>query len=243
MTRLQEFEYLLKNRAKFSHLNQHRRKEGLNGTQRLCISLNEHGIEIPLFSSPEEIRTYFTGEEGKCKICKGKTYLKNRDYRCEFKETCGIKCENKLRSNLQVSNNTVHRIKNRKEWKEKISSKLKLAIAEGRFTPNVTNSWCNSRKQVHVGDKIVNVRSSWEEKFLKKNPSFLYEKTRIPYIASDGSQRTYIVDFTDLSGNLYEIKPSSKLGESSEKIKAAEEFCKKNNVKFHIITEKELNEN
>jgi hypothetical protein len=70
------------------------------------------------------------------------------------------------------------------------------------------------------------------------NPTFSYEITRIPYVDSFGKSRVYIVDFTDSDGNLYEIKPSSKVGESSEKILAARAFCEQNNLKFHLITEK-----
>lgn len=101
----------------------------------------------------------------------------------------------------------------------------------GKFTPNVTNSWCHSRRKVILEDRTVNVRSLWEEKFLLMNPTFSYEITRIPYVDSFGKSRVYIVDFTDSDGNLYEIKPSSKVGESSEKILAARTFCEKNNLK------------
>jgi hypothetical protein len=239
MTKIEEFQYLLDNFAKLSHKNQNLKKQ-YNKSQRLCISLNSIGIIIPIFDSHENIRKYFTGEKGLCEICEQECKLDSNNIRNGFKQFCSSACHMKWRSKRQTDNNTVNRIKNRKQWSENLSIKLKLAIQEGRFTPSVTNSWCNSRRKVLLADKIVNVRSSWEEKFLLKNPTFLYEKTRIPYIDMNGNSRIYIVDFTDLDGNIYEIKPTSKIGENSEKINAAKEYAKSNNIKFVVVTEKEL---
>jgi hypothetical protein len=242
MTKSEQFKYLLDNMSKISHENQNLKKD-YNKSQRLCISLNDHGIIIPIFNSHESIRQYFTGEKGLCEICENECKLDSNNIKNGFKQFCSSPCHMAWRSKRQSSNNTIHRIKDRKKWSENLSLKLKSAIQEGRFTPNVTNSWCNSRRKVILEDRTVNVRSSWEEKFLLMNPTFLYEKTRIPYIDMHGIARIYIVDFTDLQGNIYEIKPTSKIGENSEKINAAKEYAKIHKVEFFLITENELNEN
>lgn len=239
MTKIEEFQYLLFNIAKLSHKNQNL-KNDFNKSQRLCISLHDHGIEIPILDSHESIRRYFTGEKGVCEICEQSCKLDSNNIKNGFKQFCSSKCHMTWRSKRQSDDNTINRIKDKKKWCENLSLKLKSAIQEGRFTPNVTNSWCHSRRKVVLEDRIVNVRSSWEEKFLLKNPTFLYEKTRIPYIDTYGNSRIYIVDFTDLHGNIYEIKPTSKIGENSEKINAAKEYAKSNNINFFLITEKEL---
>lgn len=125
------------------------------------------------------------------------------------------------------------------EYRKNLSNKLKKAIAEGRFTPNVTNSWTHSRKF-----KIDNVkfRSSWEFLFyiieckIKKN-ELDYENVRIPYII-DGHKRNYIVDFSN-ENTLFEIKPKSCKTKESNILKfdAAIKYCKENNKSFRIIDE------
>lgn len=139
------------------------------------------------------------------------------------------------RSNRQRINNSVYKIKDREKWINNLSKSIKTAIHTGKFTPPITNSWCRSRISVNVNNITVNVRSSWEAFFLLKNPTFLYEKIRIPYIDVYGNNRMYIVDFVDDDGNLYEIKPTSLIGNNHEKIKAAEEYCSNNNISFNII--------
>lgn len=243
MTKFQQFDYLLSNMSKLSHENQQLKTQGLNKSQRLCVTLNAHEISIPIFNTHEDIRKFFTGEKGKCEICEKNCKLDSNNISNGFKQFCSYECQMKWRSLRQSKDNTIHRLKDRKKWGEMVSLRLKTAIAEGRFTPNVTNSWCHSRRKVIIGDNIINVRSSWEEKFLLMNPTYSYEKTRIPYVDKNGIKRIYIVDFTDTDGNLYEIKPSSKIGECSEKVLAAREYAKQNNVKFTLITENWFNEN
>jgi hypothetical protein len=242
MTKKESFEYLLSNITKLSHENSQLSKKGKNRSERLCITLQKHGIEIPEFRTHEEIRRWFTGEKGDCEICGKLCNLDSSNIKNGFKQFCSSKCHMLWRSERQKQNNTINRMlpEKRAEWSRNISIRVKKSIIDGKFTPCVTNSWCNSRRKVVLDDRVVHVRSSWEEKFLLKNPTFLYEKTRIPYIDMQGNSRIYIVDFTDLEGNLYEIKPSSKIGENSEKIKAAKSYAKFHNVKFFLITEKDL---
>lgn len=236
MTKKEQFLYLLNNMTKISHENSN--LKDMNKSQRLCVSLNNRGFEIPIFENHEEIRRYFTEEEGTCELCGNKCLLKDRNISSGFRQFCSRECELKWRSNRQKENNTSNKIKDRKKWKEKLSKSLKNAIKDGKFTPSVTNSWCNSRIKLRIANKIVNVRSSWEAYFYLKNPTFRYEKTRILYKDHNGVERNYIVDFDDENGNLFEIKPSSKLGECSEKILAAKAYCKRNGKKFTIVDEK-----
>lgn len=39
-----------------------------------------------------------------------------------------------------------------KAAKEKLSNKLKNAIKNGKFTPNVTNSWCHSKISIGINE-------------------------------------------------------------------------------------------
>lgn len=89
--------------------------------------------------------------------------------------------------------------------------------------------------------------------WLDANPNvsaFLYEKLAIPYLSNKrtGKVRNYLPDLlvTFVSGDrqLIEIKPKSKLNQVKVKKKtaAAKAWCKKNDVEFVIITEKELKE-
>lgn len=62
MTKEEAFSYLLSNMSKLSHENQQLSREGKNKSQRLCITLRAHDIDIPDFnhmkrlenSSPEK---------------------------------------------------------------------------------------------------------------------------------------------------------------------------------------------
>lgn len=238
----------------YYHLIQHRksilccgeamnlRKSGLNNAEILSLYLKKFNIDIQA-NSYLQLRTTLTEETGNCGICGKQTKLKNAmTLNSMFNQFCSRECELKWRSNRQKENNTSNRIKDRKKWKENLSKKLKQSIIDGKFTPDVTNSWCNSRIKVKVRNIVINVRSSWEAYFQLKNPSFLYEKIRIPYMGIDGKSHSYIVDFVDDFGNLYEIKPSSNIGASSEKFLAAKEYCENNNVFFNIITEDYFNE-
>lgn len=125
----------------------------------------------------------------------------------------------------------------------KISKKIKERILNGEFTPEVTNSWCNSL----INYKNKKFRSSWEIAFYLIDENLEYEKTRIKYFNTKLNKfRTYIVDFTDFENKiLYEIKPDSKIDDitNQEKFKAAELFSKENSFSFQVISEKFLLKN
>lgn len=127
------------------------------------------------------------------------------------------------------------------ESKRKQSITLKEKIKNGEFTPNVHNS------RTHW-DSIFNgkkYRSSWEAIYHSINEDDLFEDIRLEY-KFDNDIKIYIVDFVNHSDKiLTEIKPDAHKNEPKfkAKIKAAEEWCKKNNYTFRILTEKYFIEN
>ena len=122
-----------------------------------------------------------------------------------------------------------------------ISAKLKSKIADGSFTPCVTNSWARSRCVLDG----VPYRSSFEVMFkMVHGDSVEYETIRIPY-EFEGISRTYLVDFVDATNKvLYEIKPNSELSSAKvvAKYEKALEWCADNGYSFKFITEDYLSQ-
>lgn len=189
----------------------------------------------------------------KCEICKSDTTINipkiNGKY---FNATCSSNCKNQLLSISQTGeSNSCHKMSNqtRKESHAKISKKLKSKIANGEFTPNVTNSWARSRCIVKINrdgeDIIVKCRSSWDAYFQLANPNLLYEKIRIPYFI-DGEFHNYIIDFVDVDNKvIYEIKPDGlkETRVNQIKFKAAKEWAKLNEFEFRVISNKWFKDN
>ena len=233
---------ILKNIPKLSHLNQNL-KTLYNKSQRLCISINQtFNNDMPIFKSHRDIRLYFTNEVAKCPICKGDLQLNHDNLKNGFNKFCSNKCEYESISIRQKGeNNTCHKF-DKIQWKKNLSIALRKAIAEGRFTPNITNSWCHSRREFEMNGKMYKVRSSWEENFWRKNPHLEYEKIRIPYLDITGQKHSYIVDFVDeINKILYEIKPKSIEFIGSIKYRAAVKWAKENGYKFIVIDEDQKN--
>lgn len=157
------------------------------------------------------------------------------------------KCNYKFISDRQIGdNNTCHRMTEEsfKSMCEKNSKKMKQNIKDGKFIPNITNSWSKSRCQISFirNNKKINMktRSTWEAYFQLFNTNLLYEKVVIPYLYNK-VEYNYIVDFVDCENRmLYEIKPlSNKNSEIVKiKIKYAKKWCKQNDYKFVLITDK-----
>jgi hypothetical protein len=124
---------------------------------------------------------------------------------------------------------------------EKISNILKKKIADGTYTPKITNSFTHWDAVIDTGTELKKFRSSWEACIWFSNQHWEYEKVRVRYIGNDGKEHSYIVDFFDSTTNtLYEIKPSSHVSNSLNKFLAVEEFCSSSGFKFVLISEKEL---
>ena len=94
MTKKEEFQFILANIAKLSHKNQQLRKKGYNKSQRLCFSLREENIDVPIFETHEDIKTFFTCIMGKCKMC-GNIFIRNTNQQfcgnIKTKGTCAFK--------------------------------------------------------------------------------------------------------------------------------------------------------
>jgi len=172
--------------------------------------------------------------------CTNKTNFIGIRNRYIYKEFCSDMCLYEWRSKKQIEDNSVHKMtkEKKKEWKQKLSIKMKDLIKNGDFTPCVTNSWCHSKIDTMIKCKIVKHRSSWESFFHIVNPSFLYEKLRIEYLY-EGNKHNYIVDFVDNENKiLYEVKPDSEKTKLKNRIKRdyAEKWCNDNGYIYKIIS-------
>jgi hypothetical protein len=119
----------------------------------------------------------------------------------------------------------------------KQSDTMKRKIANGEFTPCVTNSWTRWKATLRTDDGIKKFRSSWEVAFYSMNSHLKYEITRIPYTYQN-SNHTYIVDFTDIDNKiLYEIKPKSlhTVDRNIIKYDAALNWCTRHGYTYIII--------
>jgi hypothetical protein len=126
----------------------------------------------------------------------------------------------------------------------KQSKMMKEMILEGKFTPNITNSW--TRWESKIGKKKF--RSTFDALFYMysetNNKDYVYEKLRIPYYLN-GKKFIYITDYiSERDKIVVEIKPESLLTNETNtaKEKALSKWCKENGYKYQIITEKFLKE-
>lgn len=134
-----------------------------------------------------------------------------------------------------------HNRKNLEDIYKKQSITLKKKIKNGEFTParNHYTSW-------GAVNSLTNkkYRSRWELIYHMAYPNLLYEHTRIEYYDNEKSKnRIYIVDFTDpITGNLYEIKPSTEMTSENviSKRNKAIEYANKNNVEYIILNENDI---
>mgnify|MGYP000679866499 CR=1 FL=1 len=133
---------------------------------RLCLYTN-HQIILSMKNILIYVKEY-DNNFLKCQRedCKNETkYLgwiynnrsKNSTLRFGFTTFCSKKCHNFYRAEKQLGNkNTFHRISNEKleNMKNKISKHMKKIIAEGRFTPNITNSWAGSKCELLINNEM-----------------------------------------------------------------------------------------
>lgn len=224
------------------------------------LELNNNNPINEIISSPRNLFLFSKSDiEHTCKVCgketefygwSGKKWLNERIY---FKRTCCEECRNKYRSILQIGeNNTYHKMtqETRMQAIEKTKNSMKKLIQEGKFTPNITNSWCHSKFILNYKDKSGNIksislRSSFEVLFFlqNKDKNLEYEKLRIQYKTQDNKNRTYITDFVDYENKVvYEIKPLSKTNTEINVIKmnCLKEWCSNNGFSCKYITEVDL---
>ena len=200
------------------------------------------GIKITdEIKSIHDILSLFDKNEGICERV-GCQEKKKKSYRWKLRDFCSRKCADLYFSEKQKGiGNTSHRMtqESKKNMGDKISINIKNKIANGTFTPNITNSWSHSKIKIFVNGKEKFVRSSWEAYFYILNPQLYYELIRIPYFDNKKkTYRNYITDFCDIDKKIiYEIKPSNKKDENKDKSDAAYEWSEKNNYSFIIITQ------
>lgn len=129
---------------------------------------------------------------------------------------------------------------------KKHSETMKLKIANGEFTPCITNSWTHWDAIVNLEDGTVKkFRSNWDAFFWLCNPQLEYEKIRIKYTYQN-NWHNYIVDFYDpINKIIYEIKPDSEKNTERNlvKYKFAKKYAKDNNLKYVLITNKWFKKN
>lgn len=149
--------------------------------------------------------------------------------------TCSQKCYFKL---VKESKNKYYPTSD--EERAKSSLRMRTAILDGSFTPNVTNSRCKSR--VYTTDSRTPLRSTWEGVFYgimkEKGITLDYETHRIPY-TYENVKRVYMPDFIDEKNRvIYEIKPDSEFDLKVEaKIASAKQYCIVNGYELVLITD------
>jgi very-short-patch-repair endonuclease len=165
---------------------------------------------------------------------------------------CSKKCNYESISKRQAGeNNASHRMTEEtfKNMCKKNSEKMKKNIKDGKFIPNITNSWANSKCDILFfrNGEVMNLktRSTWEAYFQIYNPHLLYEKLIIPY-KFNREEHNYIVDFVDYNNRIiYEIKPdsTSRNKKNLAKERYARKWCKSNGFKYIMIKNKWFKKN
>jgi len=231
-------------------ITQYRMRDIKNKEKRSLLNLKEFfNISLPEhIDGITALLHYIDPNDGICERS-GCDNLKSRDSgRWILRPFCSRKCADLDFGEKQKGrNNSFHNISDtsRKSMGEKISNKIKKRILDGSFTPNITNSWANSKIKVKVDGDLKFVRSSWEAYFWIMNPHLHYETVRIPYFDSRrGTHRTYITDFCDSDNKIiYEIKPESRIETNDEKITQAKKWCLDNSYSYKIITQEWISKN
>lgn len=193
----------------------------------------------------------FLTQEKRCLTC-NKLIIKkqiwpNRMYNNETK-CCSTSCSAQYRAKNKLgwNQNGINKNQNLiKSASNKQSLTMKKKIADGLWTPAVTNSWAGSKCCLSLNNKFIFYRSSWEAFFHLCNQNLKYEKLIIQYVFQN-EEKNYITDFVDLDKKIiYEIKPASELnsmknarsGVNKAKFEYAIEWCKDNGYKFKIISD------
>lgn len=121
------------------------------------------------------------------------------------------------------------------------SIRMKQMILDGRFVPNITNTFTHWDAKIDINGNIKRFRSSWEACFWFSNQHLSYETVRIPYITEQNEERSYIVDFFDeKTKTIYEIKPIIFYEKQQHKMNEVIKYCFKNNIKFTWINENNI---
>ncbi len=257
------YDYISKNKAKFIY-------KKIKNEQINFMNLLLSQISFLKFDSLDYCFQFLT--EHWDKKCKNSNCVKdrkigslfpNRNDFLNINKKYGIYkfCDNaecnysSIKNRQTGQNNTCHRMteKSFKSMCLKNSIKMKQKIKEGKFIPNITNSWAKSRCEIEFyrnNDLLkIKTRSTWDAYFQLLNTNCFYEKLIIQYKLNN-EEHNYIVDFIDYEKKvIYEIKPDATLNnvKNKAKIKYAKKWCKLHDYKLIIINnnwfKKNYNEN
>lgn len=130
------------------------------------------------------------------------------------------------------------------EERKRRSERMKKAIAEGKFTPCITNTRTHFTTEIN-GKKF---RSSFEGIFylffnIWKGLNYEFENLRIPYIDTENKKRIYIVDFINYDiKEVVEIKPKCHKNDENVKLKERYliEWANKNNFTYRMLDEDDI---
>lgn len=248
----------------YQHLSCHIRKHNISSEEYYCNYLLNDGKNICNLDGCIN-KTKFIGlKRGYYKFCSQKCcnkvtnsipHSKNSIIEAEkkkqiwYKSNEGKEYLKRLSESRKGKNNPRHK-RSKDDWQKsyaKQSNKMKQNIAEGKFTPCVTNSWANSRCKIEIDGFEKKYRSSWDAAFQIINPNCEYETLRIQYISpKDNKWHNYLVDFIDHDKKIvYEIKPSFFIMNDINKAKldALNKWSLENNYCCEVISESWFKDN
>lgn len=220
----------------------------LSESERITKMINEYHFNIDNnVTSWKDLYDYLKGPI-KCTNINCVNESKFNKFTHGYYKFCSDECLHKWRSyNMEGDKNNFHKVSTdvRKRISAENSKRMKMMIAEGTFTPNITNSWARSRCNINLNGNNIKLRSSWEAYFQLHNPTYKYEALRIPYKYKD-VWHNYIIDFIDDNGKcIYEIKPISESNKGKIKAKrnAAIKWAQDNQYNYIEINEEWFKDN
>lgn len=244
MTKAEIFDLIYEKRMSLFNIGDSEMKN-----QRLIHFLKDHSIVLPIKKiNVQNVYDYLRNiTNHKCLMCnKELMFLGFREI--AYKTLCSNKCRTTWLGKIHTGeNNTCYRMteESKNSMKKKISLKIKNMIKEGKFLPNITNSWARSKCEIYINNKIVKTRSSWEAFYYLVNPTLEYEKLIVQYKV-DNVEYNYIVDFVDhIHKQVFEIKPEKYVNKKiiDLKLKSLKKWCKNNNYQYNLINNKWFVEN
>lgn len=214
-----------------SRLTVYELDETINRYKNHCNSCIKHHT----WAKRENLESDKLIERGK-KISKSKKEFYATDYGKETAKNIGKKNTTSLKEYFKTEEG-INQLKLNSKRQSKI---MKEKIANGKFTPNITNSRTHWKAEIVIDGNIVKFRSSWEACVWYCNRQLEYESFRIPYFKNN-TNSTYIADFFDKATNtLYEIKPKSQWLKVNDKMQQILTYCLLNNIKFVWINENNI---
>lgn len=243
-----------------AHLNKHfNHNDVLNILQYIGINIWKVSPPKCKYCSEQLLDQYnqkFYGSFPNCctKCKKERIWIKYYDYKSKSKKTSEarkklnqteegrktLKRVGEINSiKMKAFNQTEKGKQNLKKTAKKNSETMKRKIAEGSFTPCITNTRTHWQAKIFLDDEIYKqFRSSWEAVFWNSNKHLEFESLRIPWIDENSENHSYIVDFYDRNENIiYEIKPKSVWPHQNTKMQQIIKYCLTNKIKFIWINE------